>query len=176
MKELFVLFITFFKMGLFTIGGGLAMLPLIQHTIVDKKGWLTEEGMTDCIAVSQSLPGVIAINAATYVGKTRKGFAGALAASFGVILPSFIIIICAVIFLGTVGPNHYVEGAFTGIKAAACGLIVFAAYRHGRQVIKGKPGIFIAVASFAAVAFFGISAIWPIIFGGASGFLLRRAK
>src|SRR5665648_691716 len=95
MKELFVLFITFFKMGLFTIGGGLAMLPLIQHTIVDKKGWLTEEGMTDCIAVSQSLPGVIAINAATYVGKTRKGFAGALAASFGVILPSFIIIICA---------------------------------------------------------------------------------
>jgi len=117
MKELFALFATFFKMGLFTIGGGLAMLPLIQHTVVDKKGWLTEDGMADCIAVSQSLPGVIAINAATYVGKSRKGFAGALAASFGVILPSFIIIICAVIFLGTVGPNQYVEGAFTGIRS-----------------------------------------------------------
>jgi len=176
MKELFVLFTTFFKMGLFTIGGGLAMLPLIQHTIVDKKGWLTEEKMADCIAISQSLPGVIAINAATYVGKTRKGFAGALAASFGVILPSFIIIICAVIFLGTVGPNPYVEGAFTGIKAASCGLIVYAAYRQGRQVIKGKYGIFIAAASFALVVFFGISAVWPIILGGALGFLLRRSK
>ena len=68
------------------------------------------------------------------------------------------------------------EGAFTGIKAASCGLIVFAAYRQGKQVIKGKLGIFIAVASFSAVVFFGISAIWPIIIGGASGFLLRRAK
>ena len=176
MKELFQLIATFFKIGLFTIGGGLAMLPLIQHTIVDKKKWLTDDEMADCIAISQSLPGVIAINAATYIGKTRKGFVGALAASFGVILPSFIIIICAVIFLGVVGTNHYVEGAFTGIKAASCGLITYAAYRQGKQVIKGKLSIFIAVASFAVVALFGISAIWPIIIGGAVGFLFRRAK
>lgn len=176
MKELLGLFATFFKIGLFTIGGGLAMLPLIQHTIVDKKGWLTEEGMADCIAVSQSLPGVIAINAATYIGKSRKGFAGALAASFGVILPSFTIIICAVIFLVAVGPNHYIEGAFVGVKAASCGLIAYAAYRQGKQVIKGKLGVLIAVASFALVAFFGISAVWPIILGGAVGFLFRRAK
>ena len=176
MKDLLVLFTTFFKLGLFTIGGGLAMLPLIQHTIVDKKGWLSEEKMADCIAVSQALPGVIAINAATYIGKTRKGFAGALAASSGVILPSFIIIICAVIFLGTVGPNHYISGAFTGIKAASCGLIGYAAYRQSKQVIKGKLGAFIALASFSLVVFFGISAIWPIIFGGAAGFIFRGAK
>ncbi len=176
MKDLFRLFATFFKIGLFTIGGGLAMIPLIQHTIVDKKGWLTEDEMADCIAISQSLPGVIAINAATYIGKSRKGFSGALAASFGVILPSFIIIICAVIFLGVVGPNHYVEGAFTGVKAASCGLIIYAAYRQGKQVIKGKLGIFIAAASFLVVAFFGISAIWPIIFGGVAGFFFRRAR
>lgn len=176
MKDLFQLFATFFKIGLFTIGGGLAMIPLIQHTIVDKKCWLTEDEMGDCIAISQSLPGVIAINAATYIGKSRKGFAGALAASFGVILPSFVIIILAVIFLGVVGTNRYVEGAFTGIKAASCGLIAYAAYRQGRQVIKGKLGIFIAAASFVGVAFFGISAILPIILGGAVGFLFRRAK
>ncbi|MBK5246725.1 MAG: chromate transporter [Peptostreptococcaceae bacterium] len=176
MKELFVLFATFFKMGLFTIGGGLAMIPLIQHTVVDKKGWLTEEKMVDCIAVSQSLPGVIAINVATYVGNAKRGFSGALAASFGVILPSFIIIISAVILIGTVGPNHIVEGAFTGIKAASCGLIAYAAYRQGKQVIKGRFGILIAVASFAAVVFFGVFAIWPIIFGGTAGLIFGRAK
>jgi chromate transporter len=176
MKELLALFATFFKMGLFTIGGGLAMIPLIQHTVVDKKSWLTEEEMVDCIAVSQSLPGVIAINAATYVGNARKGFAGALAASLGVILPSFIIIISAVILLGSVGPNHIVEGAFTGIKAASCGLIAYAAYRQGKQVIKGWFGILIAAVSFAAVVFFGVSAIWPIVFGGTAGLIFRRVK
>lgn len=176
MKNLLQLFAVFFKMGLFTIGGGLAMLPLIQQTIVDDKGWLDEEEMADCIAVCQSLPGVIAINVATYVGKKRKGLAGALAASFGVILPSFIIIIGAVFLLGTIGPNRYVEGAFTGIKAASCGLIGYAAYRQGKQVIKGKKGILICMASFIGVVFFHVSAIWPILAGGIAGFLLRRTQ
>ncbi len=72
MKEYLGLFASFFKIGLFTIGGGMAMLPLIQHTVVDRKKWMTEGEMTDCIAVSQALPGVIAINAATYIGKKRK--------------------------------------------------------------------------------------------------------
>lgn len=152
------------------------MLPLIQHTVVDEKGWLDEEEMADCVAVCQSLPGVIAINAATYVGKSRKGFAGALVASFGVILPSFIIIIGAVVFLGTIGPNKYVEGAFTGIRAASCGLIAYGAYRQGRQVIKGNLGMLICIVSFAVVVFFGISAIWPILAGAAVGFLLRRSN
>ena len=87
------LFWTFFKLGLFTIGGGMAMIPLIQDIVVDKKKWMTEEEAVDCIAVSQGLPGVIAINMATYIGQTKKGILGAIVATIGVILPSFIIII-----------------------------------------------------------------------------------
>ena len=125
MKELFRLFAAFFKMGLFTFGGGLAMLPLIQRTVVEDYQWMTEEEMIDCIAVTQAMPGVIAINAATYVGNKRKGFTGALSATLGVILPSFIVIILAVLFLGAIGENRYVDGAFTGIKAASCGRILY---------------------------------------------------
>lgn len=152
------------------------MIPLIQRVVIDEKGWMDEDEMADCIAVCQSLPGVIAINAATYIGKKREGFAGALAASFGVIMPSFIIIIAAVVFLGMAGPDKYIKGAFTGIMAASCGLIAYAAVRLGRQVIKNKQDGLICAASFLAVVFLGISAVWPILAGGSVGFLRRRAK
>ena len=117
------LFWEFFKIGIFTIGGGMAMIPQIQQVVVKDKGWLSEEEMVDCIAVSQSMPGVIAINSATYIGRKTNGFSGAAAATTGVITPSFLIIILIVSFLGMVGENHYIQGAFVGIKAAVCGLI-----------------------------------------------------
>lgn len=174
MKELGILFVTFFKMGLFTIGGGLAMLPLIQHTVVDQKKWLSEEEMADCIAVSQALPGVIAINAATYIGKRRKGLPGSLAASFGVILPSFLIIIAAVTLLLQVGPNRYVEGAFTAIKAASSGLIAYAGYRMAKRVVRNKVEWTIFLGSLVAVAVFGVTAIWPVLVGGFLGWASGR--
>ena len=86
------LFWEFFKIGIFTIGGGMAMIPQIQQGVVKDKGWLSEEEMVDCIAVSQSMPGVIAINSATYIGRKTNGFSGAAAATIGVIAPSFLII------------------------------------------------------------------------------------
>lgn len=97
------LFWFFFKLGLFTIGGGMAMIPLIQDIVVNRKKWMTEEEAVDCIAVSQALPGVIAINMATYIGHRKKGFAGAVCATAGVILPSFIIIILIVKLLHGLG-------------------------------------------------------------------------
>ena len=105
------LFWNFFKLGLFTIGGGMAMIPLIQNIVVDKMRWMTEEETVDCIAVSQGLPGVIAINMATYIGQKKKGLAGALTATIGVMLPSFIIIILVVKLLHGFGDNRYVLGA-----------------------------------------------------------------
>ena len=123
------LFWSFFKLGLFTIGGGMAMIPLIQDIVVNRKKWMTEEEAVDCIAVSQALPGVIAINMATYIGHRKKGFAGAVCATAGVILPSFIIIILIVKLLHGLGDNAYVNGALKGIKAAATGLIAFSAYK-----------------------------------------------
>lgn len=176
MKKLAELFAVFFKMGLFTFGGGLAMLPLIQRTIVTDKGWMNEEEMIDCVAVSQSMPGVIAVNAATYIGAQRKGFLGALAATLGVIMPSFIIIILAVLFLGAIGDNSYVDGAFTGIKAASCALILYAAYTLGKQVLKGKFEWIIAAAAFAAIVIFDVTALWAIVAGAILGVIRQAYK
>lgn len=165
MKILWQLFTCFFRIGLFTIGGGMAMLPFIYKSVVEEKKWLTEKEMLDCIAISQSLPGVIAINSATYVGSRKAGFPGALAASVGVILPSFIIIIIVVKFLGTVGENIYIDGAFTGIKAASCGLILYSAYRMSRRLDPGWMPRALMVLSFAFIVIFGFSAIWAILAG-----------
>ncbi len=171
MKLLWQLFYHHFVIGLFTIGGGLAMLPFIKRTVVDRRKWLDEEEMMDCIAMAQSLPGVMAINVATYVGNRKKGFCGALAATLGVILPSFIIIILLVLLLGKIGTNSYVSGAFVGIKAAASGLIFYSAISIGSLVVKGWFPWVLAIGSFVAVAAFNVSAIWAIVLGAFLGVL-----
>lgn len=159
------LFWEFFKLGLFTIGGGMVMLPLIQTIVVEKKGWMSEEEAVDCMAVGQSLPGVIAINMATYIGRQKKGLPGALCATAGVILPSFIIIILIVELLQGIGDNSYVTGALTGIKAAATGLIGYSAYKIGRKVLTGPFAWCLAVGAFVAIVWLGISAVWVVLTG-----------
>lgn len=179
MKLILELFFTFLKIGTFTFGGGLAMLPLIRKTVVEGKGWMTDEEITDCFAVSQSLPGVLAVNAAIYVGNKKKAMIGSVAASLGVILPAFVSILIILLFLGRIEENLYVRGAFEGIKAASAALILVAAYNMGKQILKGKLEYFIAAASFVIIVFAGISAVWAIIFGGLFGFasyLHRRKK
>lgn len=163
------LFTEFFKLGLFTIGGGMAMIPLIQDIVVNKKHWMTDEEALDCIAVSQGLPGVIAINMATYIGHSKKGLRGAVTATAGVILPSFIIIILVVKLLHGIGDNSYVQGALTGIKAAATGLIAFAAYKVGKQTLNSTFTWALAILTFSLIIIFDISAVWMIIFGIIAG-------
>ena len=170
------LFIEFFKLGLFTIGGGMAMIPLIQGIVVDRKHWMTEEEAVDCIAVSQGLPGVIAINMATYIGQKKKGIPGGVIATVGVMLPSLIIIIMVVELLSTIGGNKYVAGALVGIKAAATGLIIFAAYKLGKQILKGSFQWILAVAAFAVIAFLGVNAVWAIIGGIVAGLIYTKIK
>lgn len=179
MKLILDLFITFFKIGSFTFGGGLAMLPLIRKAVVDEKGWLTEEEITDCFAIGQSLPGVLAVNAAVYVGNKKKALAGSIAATLGVVLPAFISIVVILLFLGKIEDNLYVKGAFEGIKAASVALILVAAYKLGKQIMKGRIEYFIAAVSFIIVVFIGISAVWAIVFGGLAGlasYWYRRRK
>lgn len=159
----FRLFAAFFKIGLFTFGGGMAMIPILQDKMCKEYKWMTEEEVVDCLAVSQSLPGVVAINMATYTGYFKKGFWGALAASLGVILPSFVIIILVVCFLQQVSENPYVTGAMKGITAAATGLIIYAAVRLGKQILKGPMQWCIAAAAFVIIALLGIDAVWVIL-------------
>lgn len=162
------LFIEFFKLGLFTIGGGITMIPLIQGIVSDRKKWMTEDEVIDCVAVSQSLPGVIAINMATYVGNRKKGMLGAIAATVGVILPSIITIILVVELLDKIGDNRYVQGALYGIRAAATGLIVYAAYSIGAKVlVKGTSfdkafSWIVAVSVFIAVALFKVNVVYVV--------------
>ena len=163
------LFVAFFKLGLFTIGGGMAMIPLIQDIVVNKKHWMTDEEALDCIAVSQGLPGVIAINMATYIGHNQRGVKGSVVATTGVILPSFIIIILVVKLLAGIGDNRYVQGALVGIKAAATGLIAFAAYKVGKQTLKRPFAWTLAILTFFLIIIFNINAVWMIIAGIIAG-------
>ena len=157
------LFWEFLKLGLFTIGGGMAMIPQMQRIAVEDNGWLTREEVIDCIAVSQSLPGIVAINMATYIGRKMAGFRGALCATLGVALPSFVIIILAVLLLDNVDKNPWIDGAFTGVKAAVCGLLIVTAISLGRQVIRTHVQFLMMVAAMVAVAFGGVNAILVII-------------
>lgn len=159
------LFTTFFELGLFTIGGGMAMIPLMEGIIVEKKGWMNKEEMIDCLGVSQSIPGVIAINMATFIGYEKKGILGALAATAGVILPSFGIIIGVVELLHGFEDNSYVSGALIGIKSAVVGLVILSAYKIGKKVLKGWFTWMLAAVSFVAIAFLHINAVWFILAG-----------
>jgi len=170
------LFWTFFKLGLFTIGGGMAMIPLIQGIVVDQKKWMTEEEAVDCIAVSQGLPGVIAINMATYIGNYKKGIMGAVIATIGVILPSFIIIIAVVELLRGIGDNVYVNGALTGIKAAATALIAYSAYKVGRQVLKGPFSWVLAIVTFVVIVWLKVNSVWAIIAGIFAGIIYSKIR
>lgn len=152
------------------------MIPLIQGIVVDQKKWMTEEEAVDCIAVSQGLPGVIAINMATYIGQKKRGALGAVAATVGVILPSFIIIILVVKLLGSVSDSSYVNGALKGIKAAATGLIAYSAYKVGKKVLTGPFQWILALVAFAMITFMGVNAVWTIIGGIICGLLYTTIK
>ena len=180
------LFWEFFKIGLFTIGGGAAMIPQIQHVATVEKKWLSDEEMLDCIAMGQSLPGVIAINIGTYVGYRERGIAGAFAATFGVVLPAFVSIIILIGLLNVIGDNKFIAGAFMGIKAAVCGLLIVTSIkllmqmcRSGKSEEKVRKShvvftVLMAAASLVAVAFFGVTAVLVILAGIVIGIVYYR--
>ncbi len=119
------LFYEFFKAGLFSIGGGLATLPFLYH-ISDTTGWFTHSKLADMVAISESTPGPIGVNMATYVGFTTKGILGAVVATIGLITPSIIVILIIAGFLKAFRDNRYVKGAFYGLRPASTGLITAA--------------------------------------------------
>ena len=145
------LFIVFFKLGAFTIGGGIAMLPLLQNELIYSKKWFTEDEFLDAVAVCQGLPGVVAINMATYVGNRRHGVLGSLIATIGVILPSFLIILAIATGLAAFGDNHLIQGAMAGFRAAALGLVLVSVFQLGNVVFKNKQNIIPAVLAFALI-------------------------
>ena len=157
------LFITFFKLGLFTIGGGIAMIPILRDIMVNDKRWFTDEEMVDIITISQSMPGVVAINMATYVGFKRRGFFGSLVSTTGVTLPSFIIILIIAKGLSFVSGNTYVAGLLGGLKAAAVGMVIVAVWQLGRSIFKDAYSVVGGVAAFVMIAFLKINVAYVIL-------------
>lgn len=157
------LFSGFFKIGLFSFGGGYAMIPLIQREIVEKKKWLTQEDMLEIIAIAESSPGPIAINAATFTGYRVSGFFGALSATLGVVLPSYVIIICISTVLGAFQNMRVVQYAFEGVRAGVLALIMKALWSMYRQCPKNGFSYVIMAAAFLATAFLHVNVIFVII-------------
>lgn len=145
------LFLTFAKVGVCTFGGGYAMLPILQREVVEKKGWATEEELTDYFAIGQCTPGIIAVNTATFIGHKYKGIAGGILATLGVVFPSLIIITIIAAFLQNFASYPVVAHALAGINAAVVALIAVSVFKLGKTTLKGKvaPWIFIVVLLLA---------------------------
>ena len=157
------LFVVFFKLGAFTIGGGIAMLPLLQHSMIDEKKWFTKDEFVDMIAVCQSMPGIVAINMATYVGYKKKGFLGSLVSTIGVILPSFVIILLVAKGLMALGDNRIVNGAMAGLRAAALGLVLVSFIQLANQVFKDKITVIAGAISFILIAVLKVNTVYVIL-------------
>ncbi|NCA96165.1 MAG: chromate transporter [Methanomicrobia archaeon] len=177
-NRLWTLFITFFKIGLFTFGGGYAMIPLIQSEITEKHKWMKAEEIFEIIVIAESTPGPIAINSATYVGYKVGGVIGAFVATLGVVLPSFGILFLISLFLNDFLALTVVANAFKGIKIAVAILIVSAAIKLSKKMPKSWFTISIAVIIIMielVLEYFGISfsTIYFIVFGAIFGLVSR---
>ena len=151
MNILLDLFLTFAKIGLFTFGGGYAMISLIENACVEKKRWITHDEMMDVTVIAESTPGPIAINCATFVGYRKKGLAGATAATVGMVLPSFCIIFLISMFLDHFLEIAWIAQAFMGIKIAVGILILDAAIKMIRKMQKKPVTMAVMACSFAAM-------------------------
>jgi chromate transporter len=151
MKLLFELFLTFAKIGLFTFGGGYAMLPLIESTCVEKKKWITHDEMMSITVIAESTPGPIAINCSTFVGYKRAGVIGAVFATVGMVLPSFVIIFAISSFLDNFLEITVIASAFKGIKIAVGFLILDAGINMIKKMKKKAVPVAIMICSFAVM-------------------------
>ena len=181
LKRCWVLFLTFFKIGAFTFGGGYAMIPLIQKEVVESKGWITDEDILDIFAIAESTPGPIAINSATFVGYKIAGVFGSFCATFGVVLPSFVIISLISLVLREFSELEAVRFAFRGIRAGVLALIVKALISMYKQCPKYAYTYVLMGAALLFSAFLNINAIYIILGCGIFGLIAslaieRRAK
>ncbi len=172
MKELWQLVAAFFKVGLLTFGGGYAMLPMLQREVVDRYHWITEEEVLDCYAISQCTPGVIAVNTATYVGYKRRGIPGACLATFGLVLPSIIIITVIALVLRNFAEIAVVQHAFAGIRVAVCVMVLFALAKLFRSGVQKALDYVIFAAAFLLTVVLGVSPVILVIAAIALGVLL----
>lgn len=174
--SLFKLFATFFRIGLFTFGGGYAMIPLIEHGVVEKNGWLGKSDFLDLLAVAQSAPGVFAVNMAVFVGYRTRGVRGALAASFGCVLPSVAIILLIALFFRRFRHIETVNNIFMGIRPVVVALIAVPVFNVAQSAKIGWSTVWIPVLSALLIVALGVSPIYVIIAAGTGGFVWGKIR
>jgi chromate transporter len=173
------LFAAFFKIGLFTIGGGYVMLPLLRRELVEKRGWLTDEDILNYFAIGQSTPGIIAINTATFVGYRRAGVGGAISATAGMLVPSLLVIVTIAAFFSQFQDIPIVQKAFAGMRIGVSVLLVYIVIHLCRKAVRDIFGAVLAAGAFVSVLALGISPIPVVITAAAAGLLygpIREAK
>ena len=176
MRLLVEIFWTFLKIGAFTFGGGYAMIPLIQHEVINHRRWLREGEFIELLTIAQSAPGPIALNTAVFVGYKLRGYRGALMAVLGVVVPSFMIILVVAMFFADIRDNVWVDAAFKGMRPAVVALIVapIVGLTRGMNVWL----MAVAVATALVVWYYGLSPVWFLMAGALGGVLwvAKRGK
>lgn len=177
-KTLWELFAGFFRIGAFTFGGGLAMIPLIQREAVEKRKWVTDEDILEIVAIAESTPGPIAINAATFVGYRAAGVWGSALATFGVVVPSFVIILLISFVLRQFQQLPVVQYAFWGIRAGVVALLIKSLWTMYKKSPKGWPAYVCMAAAFVLTTVLDVHILVVIIgcglFGLITAMLLGR--
>ena len=167
-------FKTFFKIGIFTLGGGYAMIPLIEEEVVNKKHWVTKEEMLDLIAIAQSCPGVFAIYIATFIGYKLRKTRGAICTTLGTALPSFLIILAIAMFFSQFKDNKVVAAMFRGIRPAVVALIAVPTFNLGKRAKLNRYTIWIPIACALAIWALGVSPIYIIMIAAVGGYIDGR--
>ena len=186
------LFLTFAKVGVMTFGGGYAMLPILQREVVENKGWATEEELTDYFAIGQCTPGIIAVNTATFVGRSQAGIAGGVIATLGLVFPSLVIIMVIAAFLQNFMHLEFVIHAFNGVRAGVVALILSSVIKLFKNAVMDWPtrviyAVVLILAGYGALfslpqgalgAALGVlsSPVILVIAAGAAGLGVRWAK
>ena len=169
-------FKTFFKIGMFTLGGGYAMIPIIEEEVVNLHRWVDKEEMLDLIAIAQSCPGVFAINISIFVGYKLKKVRGAIATALGTALPSFLIILAIAMFFHQFEDNRYIAAMFRGIRPAVVALIAVPTFNLGKSAQLNRFTMWIPVVSALLIWLLGVSPIWIIIAAGLGGYIWGKLR
>ena len=173
------LFAAFFKIGLFTFGGGMSMLPMLQRELVESKQWMTEEEILNYFAIGQCTPGIIAVNVATFCGYKRAGLSGAIVSTIGIVCPSWIVITLIAGSISRFSDIEWIQRAMKGVYVAVAALLARAVFTFGKKIITDLVTAVIAVAAFFAMSVWNVSGILIVLAAGIIGFcvqIIRNGK
>lgn len=176
LKNLFDLYWTLFKIGAFTFGGGIAMLPILERELADKRHWTTEDELLDWYAIGQSTPGVIAVNVSTFIGYKRAGVIGGIVGTAGMVTPSLIIITLIALFIGNFSEIALVQKALTGINVAVASLLTYAVWNFMKKTLRGIMAVVLFIISFVAIFIFNVNTVFVILASAVFGIVIAGLR